>query len=219
MEKAYFNWSSGKDSALALCRALASKEYDIQTLFTVARPDGVSMHETGLPLLRRQAEATDIPLTVLLFDPDQSEAYSQTMAAQMEQFRAQGITTALFGDIYLEELRQKREENCRQAGMQAAFPLWQVPQQELLAEFLRLGFRAVTTCVDGAVLGEDFVGRELDAAFFAALPEDVDPCGERGEYHSFVYDGPIFAHPVPFTRKGTYSRDFSGVRYWYAALE
>ena len=226
MDRAYFNWSSGKDSALALYRAMKSRRLAIQTLFTAVPAGGsVAMHEVGIDLLKRQAEAIGLPLTLFSFDPAWTpEEYSKAMGEQAERFKKQGISTALFGDLYLENLRRSRERACARAGLRAEFPLWNAAPQELMEEFLRLGFRAVVTCVDGSVLDEGFVGRVIDEAFLKELPHGADICGENGEYHSFVFDGPIFHRPVPVEVAGTYYRDYpapvsaGAKRYWYAEL-
>lgn len=227
MEKAYFNWSSGKDSALALHRAVASGLYDVMALFSVVKTDGrLAMHEVGEALLRRQAAAVGIPFCPFYIDTSWTDAeYAVNMSKAVGRFREQGIATALFGDIYLDDLRRQREAGCGINGVKAAFPLWHVVPQDAVNEFISLGFKAVVTCVDCSVLDESFVGRVIDDGFISALPADVDVCGERGEYHSFVYDGPIFRRPVDFNVKGKYCREYvsdgaGGVsKYCYLDLE
>ncbi len=227
MKKAYFNWSSGKDSAFALYKALKSEIYDIRCLFTVIKRDGskIAMHEIGMELLKRQAEAIGIPLTVLELDVTASpNEYKMSMEMQMEKFKKEQISTALFGDIYLQELRDKRIANCKKQGMQAEFPLWKINTDELLKEFISLGFKSIVTCVDGSVLDESFVGRIIDESFLNDLPDGVDICGENGEYHSFVFDGPIFCNPVEFEIVQRYHKDYPDEtntlqnRYWYLEL-
>ena len=227
MEKAYFNWSSGKDSAFALYKALQSGMYDVQALFTILKKGDakIAMHEIGLDLLKKQADSIGLPLTVLEFDVTAPlEEYQASMQMQLERFKAQQIYTALFGDLYLENLRNQRIENCRQQGIQAAFPLWNHKPQQLLQEFISLGFKSIVTCVDGSVLDESFVGRVIDESFINDLPECADPCGENGEYHSFVFDGPIFRKPVEFEIVGRYHRDYPNEtntmqnRYWYLEI-
>ena len=224
---AYFNWSSGKDSALALYRAIRSEQYSIQTLFSVLQRDSrtVAMHEVGIALLERQAEAIGIPLTPFYFDPGwTAETYGQAISVHMRRFKARRITTALFGDLHLASLRKAREESCARAGMSCAFPLWGTPPEDVLAEFVQLGFRAIVTCVDCAALPETFLGRIIDNDFLHDLPQGADLCGENGEYHSFVFDGPIFRHPVAYRVRQRYSRTFidgrthAPHRYAYLAL-
>ena len=227
MKKAYFNWSSGKDSAFALYKALNSGVYDIQSLFSVIKKDGskIAMHEIGIDLLKRQAESIGIPLTVLELDVTASpDEYKKSMEIQMEKFKENQINTALFGDIYLQNLRDQRIENCKQQGMEAEFPLWKIDTDELLKEFISLGFKSIVTCVDGSVLDESFVGRVIDESFLNDLPDGVDVCGENGEYHSFVFDGPIFRNPVEFEIAKRYHKDYPDEtntlqnRYWYLEL-
>ena len=210
MQKAYMNWSSGKDSALALFYALGSGLLQVESLFTVVQADGkVAMHNVPQPLLKRQAQAIGIPLALLGMDSRAPAAeYHAALRRQTALFKARGITTALFGDLYLDALRQAREQSCRQSGMSAAFPLWGLSPQEVMARFIDLGFQAVVTCIDNSVLDESLLGSRLDHSFLRRLPQQADPCGENGEYHSFVFDGPIFTRPVPFAPRGSFSLDF-----------
>lgn len=212
MEKAYFNWSSGKDSALALYRAVMSGLYDVRALFSVVKTDGrLAMHEVGEALLRRQADAIGIPFHPFHIDTSWTDAeYAACMSKAVGRFKAQGIATALFGDLYLDGLRRWREANCCQDGIRAEFPLWHVEPMDAVNEFIRLGFKAVITCVDCSVLDESFVGRTINKGFISDLPAGMDACGEQGEYHSFVYDGPFFRRPVDFKVKGRYCREFEG---------
>lgn len=227
MEKAFFNWSSGKDSALALYYAIHTQDILVERLFSVVKADcgRVAMHETSVNLLQKQAEAIGIPLTVFYYDTQWTqETYQAAMKKQMDAFREQGITTALYGDICLEPLRMAREQNCGRAGMKAGFPIWNIPQKELMEAFLGLGFKAVITCIDSAVLSETVLGKVIDNDFLRALPPNADLCGEKGEYHSFVFDGPIFKSPVPFEVKKKYDRDYPDLsvggnrKFWYLEL-
>ncbi len=164
MEKAYFNWSSGKDSALALYRAVMSGLYDVRALFSVVKTDGrLAMHEVGEALLRRKADAIGIPFHPFHIDTSWTDAeYAACMSKAVGRFKAQGIATALFGDLYLDGLRRWRKANCRQDGIRAEFPLWHVEPMDAVNEFIRLGFKAVITCVDCSVLDESFVGRTIN---------------------------------------------------------
>lgn len=227
MKKAYFNWSSGKDSAFALYKAMKSETYDVQNLFTIIKKQGskIAMHEIGIDLLKQQANTIGIPLTVLEFDLAASPGeYEKSIKTQMEKFKREQINTALFGDLYLQDLRNRRIENCKQQGIQAEFPLWNSKPDELLREFISLGFKSIVTCVDGSVLDESFVGRVIDEAFLRDLPSGIDICGENGEYHSFVFDGPIFHKPVKFEIIKRYYVDYPNEtntqqnRYWYLEL-
>jgi len=227
MEKAYFNWSSGKDSALALYRAVMSGLYDVRALFSVVKTDGrLAMHEVGEALLRRQADAIGIPFHPFHIDTSWTDAeYAACMSKAVGRFKAQGIATALFGDLYLADLRRRRDEHCGMNGIKAEFPLWHVEPMDAVDEFISLGFKAVVTCVDCSVLDGSFVGRNIDDGFISELPAGVDVCGERGEYHSFVYDGPIFRRPVDFKINGSYCREYEGnaaggvAKYSYLDLE
>ena len=230
-QKAYFNWSSGKDSALALYQALKSEKYDIATLFTVvdAMTKKIPMHEIDVSLLKKQAACIGLPLRV--FDADYTlpqEAYSLKMKNCIDALKKEGIECALFGDLYLEELRNKRAKNCKKANISAEFPLWDTPKEEVLKEFLNAGFQAVITCVDGSILDKSFVGKILDNEFIASISAEADICGENGEYHSFVFDGPIFQKPLSFHVNKIYYKDYvtlsgsgrtSKNRFWYADIK
>lgn len=228
MKKAYFNWSSGKDSALALYKVLQSGRYDVQALFSIVKKENskIAMHEIGIELLKQQADSIGIPLTVLEFDltapPDN---YKKSMEMYIERFKKREINIALFGDLYLENLRNQRTDTCRRHGIQAEFPLWNSKPKELLREFISLGFKSIVTCVDGSALDESFVGRVIDESFLNDLPVGVDICGEKGEYHSFVFDGPIFRKPVEFEIVRHYHKDYPNEsntmlnRYWYLELK
>lgn len=228
-EKAYFNWSSGKDSALALYKAIVENRYEISTLFTIinAETGHIPMHEIRLDLLKKQSESIGVPLTAFhLRENTSPDEYKQSMEAVMDDFKAKGLGCAIFGDIYMEELRNKRVRNCIQSGIRPVFPLWNRPTAELLREFIDLGFKAVITSVDASVLDESFVGRILDHGLIDSFPAQADIGGEGGEYHSFVFDGPIFRKPVPFRVSATYYRDYPAQdggadsnRFWYARLE
>lgn len=228
MKKAYFNWSSGKDSALALHKALEAETYDIQTLFTIVKKKDskIAMHEIGTDLLRRQAESVGIPLTLMELDltapPDE---YKRSIEKHMKEFKERQINFALFGDLYLQDLRNKRIENCKRQNIQAEFPLWNNKPSELLREFIALGFKSIVTCVDSSVLDESFLGRVIDESFLRDLPNGIDICGENGEYHSFAFDGPVFSHPVKFEIIRQYRTDHTNEtdkqlsRYCYLELK
>lgn len=200
-KKTYFNWSSGKDSALALHKMLEQGDYGIESLVTTVNKDfgRVSMH--GLPeeLLDRQAESIGLPLRKVYFPSVvDMETYDRTMKEETGALYGKGYRYAAFGDIFLEDLKKYREEKLAEVGLKAVFPLWKQDTRTLLEEFLQLGFRAVTVCVNAKLLGEEFCGREINESFIRDLPEQVDVCGENGEFHTFVYDGPIFQHPIAF---------------------
>jgi uncharacterized protein (TIGR00290 family) len=201
-EKALVSWSGGKDSAMALAEILRSGEYDVAALLTTVTRDydRISMHGVRRALLHRQAESLGLSLEELFITKNASNAeYEACMEKTLSAYRNRGITTVVFGDIFLEDLRQYREEKLSALNLRGLFPLWKKETNALAREFIAAGFKAVTTCVDTKVLGEEFVGREIDEAFLSDLPPGVDPCGEEGEYHSFVYDAPIFRKRIEFT--------------------
>ncbi|MBI1766772.1 MAG: diphthine--ammonia ligase [Bacteroidetes bacterium] len=201
MENALIHWSGGKDSALSLYRLLQNKEYNITNLLTSlsAQYQRISMHGVREALLDEQARSIGIPL-VKMYIPEMPsmEIYEQTLAAALTELKNKGTSVSVFGDIFLEDLRTYRENKLGEIGVKAHFPLWGQPTQKLIYEFIDSGFKAVITCVNERCLDKSFVGRNIDEAFLKDLPENVDPCGENGEFHSFVYDGPVFKKPVRF---------------------
>jgi uncharacterized protein (TIGR00290 family) len=213
-EKVVFSWSGGKDSALALHQVLDDARYEVVGLLTtVAGQYGrISHHGVREELLRRQAAAIGLPLNVVYLPmnstaPCTNEQYEELMATVMARYAAAGVRTVGHGDIYLEDLRAYRDRNLARAGMRGLYPLWKRDTVELVRDFVSLGFRAWLCCVDGPKLGESFAGRSLDMELLADLPADVDPCGENGEYHSFVYAGPIFRQPLAVRRGNVVHRD------------
>lgn len=201
MKKAYLNWSSGKDAALALYKVQQSKEYKIDRLVTTINEsfDRVSMHGLRTELLEQQVKALGLPLQTITFPKVVSmETYTSTMGVVMKGLVDKGYGYSVFGDIFLEDLRTYREEKLNEVGVQGVFPLWQKDTKALLEEFLSLGFKAITVCVNAKLLDESFCGRIIDESFITDLPNGVDPCGENGEFHTFVYDGPNFKNPVDF---------------------
>jgi uncharacterized protein (TIGR00290 family) len=181
-------------------QALRSKpDWRVTSLLTTVTDeyDRISMHGVRRMLLERQAESLGLPLHIVRIPPQCVNAvYESRMNDALREHLNRGVRHVAFGDIFLEDLRAYRERNLAQAGMQAVFPIWKRETRELAREFLRLGFRAIAVCVDPRVLDPSFVGRALDESFFAGLPPGVDPCGENGEFHTFVFDGPGFRPPV-----------------------
>lgn len=217
--KAALLWSGGKDSVLAL-HHVRENHPDLRVVKLVTcvsqAYDRVSMHGVRRALIEDQAAALGVPVEFVVIPSAESPAcpmahttpgttfppndvYSAAMLAAFAELKAEGIGAIVFGDIFLEDLRAYRDKLLAHAGLEGRYPLWGRDTGELYDEFVALGFRAVTVCVDTARLPADCCGRLLDAAFRDALPPDVDPCGERGEYHSFAFDGPPFARPVAFT--------------------
>lgn len=201
MHKTYFNWSSGKDSCLALYYMMQQDVYKIDTLLTTINKDyeRVSMHGLREELLDVQVKSLGIPLQKVCFPKDVSmNIYDEKMSQSVSKLKAEGYTHCVFGDIFLQDLRSYREAQLRKIGIQGVFPLWKRNTKELLLEFIKLGFKAITVCVNANYLDDSFCGRMLDASFLNDLPANVDPCGENGEFHTFVFDGPIFTNPIPF---------------------
>jgi uncharacterized protein (TIGR00290 family) len=198
--KAFINWSGGKDAALSLYRCLAIKELEVGCLFTskVAATNRVSMHGVRWELIEAQAASIGLPLypAALPLAPGGDE-YEEEVSTRVKGFKESGYTTSVFGDIYLEAYRQAQMSKL---GIRCLFPLWKEAPEEVMAEFLGLGFKAIVVCVNSSKLHPSFCGRLIDVDFINDLPADVDVCGENGEFHSFVFDGPIFKRPVLFSK-------------------
>ena len=200
-EEVLFCWSGGKDSAMALHALQLERDCRVTALLTTVTEeyDRISMHGVRRALLERQAESLGLPLRAVLIPPHCiNTTYEKRMKEALLEQLALGVRRVAFGDIFLEDLRVYRERNLASLRMEAVFPIWKRDTRELASDFLRLDFRAITVCVDPRVLDPSFSGRLLDASFFSDLPSGVDPCGENGEFHTFVFDGPIFKSPIPF---------------------
>lgn len=203
-------WSGGKDSARALLELARSEEHEVRALLTtVAAPyQRVSMHGVRRTLLESQAAELGLELQVVEIPaPCPDGAYELAMERALAPWRAAGLRRVAFGDLFLEDVRRYREERLARVAMEAVFPLWGRDTAELARSFLALGHRAVVTCVDPAVLDASACGRAFDAAFLDDLPPGADPSGENGEFHTFVWDGPLFRAPVRWTAGETVVRD------------
>lgn len=197
--RALLSWSSGKDSAWALHMLRQSRDVEVVGLLTTfnAEFDRVAMHGVRRELVNSQARSVELPLwPVFLPWPCPNDAYEAAMETAIARAQRAGITHIAFGDLFLEDIRAYREERMAAAGMEPLFPLWGRDTSVLACDMVRNGVRATVVCVDPAQLDESFCGRELDAEFLEALPSEVDPCGERGEFHTFAWDGPAFTAPV-----------------------
>ena len=207
-EKVLFAWSGGKDSAMALYELKQIGGYRVVALLTTVTEDydRVSMHGVRNVLLEKQALSLNIPLEKVVITKDSPDKdYEFKMREALGRHR--DVETVCFGDIFLEDLRKYREDNLAKADMKGLFPLWKKDTRSLARNFMDFGFKAVVTCVDTQVLDGSFAGRDFDEAFIDDLPEGVDPCGENGEFHSFVYDGPIFRETVQLTHGKTVLRE------------
>jgi len=196
------NWSGGKDSALALQQVLEGGEFDVSHLITSVNShwQRVSMHGVRRDLLRRQADAIGIDLIeILLPEMPSMEVYEAELNQTLDRLVDNGVTHSIFGDIFLEDLREYREKQLERKGLSGIFPLWKVSTADLIQEFLDLGSKAITVCVDGNKLDKSFCGRVIDRSFINDLPKEVDVCGENGEFHTFVFQAPYFSKQINFT--------------------
>ena len=208
--KALLAWSSGKDSAWALHVLRGSTDVEVVGLLTTvsAAHDRVSMHAVRTTLLEAQAAAVGLPVrTVAIPSPCPNDVYEAAMERALAAARADGIGAVAFGDLFLEDVRRYREDRMSGTGLVPLFPLWGRPTLALAEEMIAGGQRATLTCVDPRVLDRSFAGRAFDAALLRDLPAGVDPCGERGEFHSFAWDGPAFRKPVPVAGGAVVERD------------
>jgi uncharacterized protein (TIGR00290 family) len=217
-EKVLFTWSGGKDSVLALYELQKGDDHEVVALLTTLTEDyeRISMHGVRSILLEGQANSLGLPIEKVYISKNSSnEEYEAKMREVLQRYLTADVSSVVFGDIFLEDLRKHREDNLSKIGMKAVFPIWKRDTTDLAHEFIDLGFKAIITCVDSNVLGKAFVGRLYDQQFLSELPSTVDPCGENGEFHSFVYDGPIFQKRVPYTKGEIVFRDG---RFWYCDL-
>lgn len=199
---AVFNWSGGKDSALALYRVLQEGVYEVVSLLTTVNRGTrrSSMHGIPVWLLRRQAGSIGLPLEVVELPTNGStEEYETAMSGAVDRFRELGVRHFIFGDICLEEVRTYRERQLAPCGITVVEPLWGRDTKAVAEEFFASGLRTVVVTTNAVLLDERFVGREYDRDFVAELPEGVDPCGENGEFHTFCYAGGMFRIPVEFS--------------------
>ena len=198
-ERIAFSWSGGKDSALALYKLLLTNTYEVAYLVSNFNADKeLSMHAVPIKLIEKQAEALQIPLLQVHVTSNENESYQKAMESVLETLRNDGIFKVGYGDIFLENLKMFRQEKLKSIGMEALFPLWQEDSLTLINQFVELGFKSLVCCVNDRTLGADFIDKTIDKQWIAALPSDIDPCGENGEFHTFCYDGPIFEYPVTF---------------------
>lgn len=212
MKKAVMAWSGGKDSAFSLYKVLQQKEYDVSYLVTTvsATYNRVSMHGVRAELLEQQAEAIGIPLIKLLLpEPCSMEQYADIMKNHWATLEQEGIDYIIFGDIFLEDLKEFRDKNLAACGVTGVYPIWKKNSKKLIHDFLNAGFKTTLVCTNEKYLDKEWCGRVIDEKFVADLPDNVDPCGENGEFHTFVFDGPVFKQPVKFEHGETIHRNYS----------
>ena len=227
MQKAVYNWSGGKDSSFALWQVLKNKEFDIKYLLTSmsAEHRRISMHGVAEYLLDEQAENLGLPLRKIYLKEDSSlETYNSVIEEELEYAKSIGVSTSIFGDIFLEDLRDYREKQLEKVGMKGVFPIWKRDTLELVNEFIDSGFKAVIVSANAKLLDKSFCGRIIDRDFINDLPKGVDPCGENGEFHSFVFDGPIFSKPIDIEIGETIKKKYNvseGIdsEFWYTDLK
>ncbi len=197
--KALFAWSGGKDSAMALYQSRQDSSYDIVALLTTVTEEycRISMHGVREALLAEQAQSLGLPLEKVMIPKDCSQdTYEQAMMRSLLNYKEKGVATVIFGDIFLEDLMKYRQEKLSILGIQGAFPIWKKDTGFLARLFIDVGFEAIVTCIDSTVLDKSFCGRLFDRKFLKDLPDTVDPCGENGEFHTFVFNGPIFTKKI-----------------------
>ena len=216
-EKIVLSWSGGKDSVLALHEILQSDKYKVEALLVnlVEETDKIVMHDVPIELVERQATQLGQSLhKIYLPTTRTNEQYLARVGEVLLSYRAQGIRRVAFGDLFLEDIRQFREKSLAAISMNGLYPIWARNTEKLARDFIESGFKAIIICVDGDVLEETFVGRLFDHDFLEELPSNIDPCGENGEFHTFVFDGPIFSHKVPFRIAGKRHEE----RFYYCDL-
>ena len=209
-KKIVLGWSGGKDSCLTLYELRQAGHHEIVALLTMVTEgyDRISMHGVRRTLLQQQAESIGLPLHEVWLPMNcTDEIYQTRMLDALVPYQRDGIDTFAFGDLFLEDVRRYRIERLARVGMKALFPIWKRDSREMVRTFSRLGFKAILTCVDTEVLDSSCAGQLIDESFLQRYPSNLDPCGENGEFHSFVFDGPLFRTPVAFTRGEVVMRD------------
>jgi uncharacterized protein (TIGR00290 family) len=217
LQSALMSWSGGKDSCLALYEIQKSSDYRVAALLTTVTRDydRISMHGVRRVLLEKQAASLGLTLhQVLISKGATNEEYETNLIEAVSVYRNQGIDSIVFGDLFLEDIKTYRDQFLARHSLRGIYPVWMRDTTGFIKEFIELGFKAVVTCVDSRALDQSFAGRIIDYDFLASLPVDVDPCGENGEFHTFVFDGPNFARPVDFSAGETVSRD----GFWFCDL-
>jgi uncharacterized protein (TIGR00290 family) len=221
--KAAIFWSGGKDSALALWRVLQAGQYQVCYLIVTTNEETgrVSMHGVRNELVQRQAEVMDIPVRWMTVPTATDHgAYEQALRETLLWLKKEGINQVIFGDIFLEDLRQYRDEFLAAAEMEGVYPLWKENTKDMAHLVIESGIHAILVCVDGSKLSSAFAGRLLDDQLLADLPLGVDPCGEHGEFHTFVFDAPYFTNPIAITKGELVAKKYAGSEheFWFQDL-
>lgn len=201
--KAFLNWSSGKDASMALYEIQKNKQFVIEKLLTTINQkyNRVSMHGLHKTLLEVQAKATGISLEVVELDENVTmESYEKAMYQKLEKLKEEGLEYSIFGDIFLEDLREYRENQLKNIGIEGVFPLWKKDTKRLIQDFILDGFEAIVVSCNAQILPKSFCGRLIDESFLNDLPANVDACGENGEFHTFCFNGPIFDKKIHFEK-------------------
>jgi uncharacterized protein (TIGR00290 family) len=202
LQPVLMSWSGGKDSCLALYEIQKAKDYRVAALLTTLTRDydRISMHGVRRVLLERQAASLGLPLHEVFITKDATnQEYEAKTEEAFSAYREHGIDSVVFGDLFLEDVRAYRDQFLARHNMHGLYPVWMRDTTQFIREFIKLGFKAVVTCVNIEVLDSSFAGMMIDENFLSALPSRVDPCGENGEFHTFVFDGPTFKEPVKFS--------------------
>jgi uncharacterized protein (TIGR00290 family) len=210
LKKVLLSWSSGKDSAWTLHLLRQRTDLQVAALLTTfnSAADRVAMHAVRRTLVESQAERMQLPLwAVELPWPCSNAEYEDRIRAVVQRAAAEGITTFAFGDLFLQDIRDYRVRQLAGTGMEPLFPLWAITTADLALQMIDGGVRAKITCVDPSKLDKSFAGRDFDRSLLQALPEGIDPCGENGEFHTFVYDAPIFSRPIDIRSGEVVERD------------
>lgn len=210
MKPAILSWSGGKDSTLSLYEVTRRGEFQVKALLTTLTKDyeRISMHGVRRDLLQKQASALGLQVDEVWISKDaQNSEYEEQMRKALEKRKLEGVRDVIFGDIFLEDIRRYREEKLGQIGIRGVFPLWGRPTRDLANFFIESGFRAILCTVDPKALPKSFCGREYDRSLLRDLPKNIDPCGENGEFHTFVYDGPVFKRRISVAVGSVVNRD------------
>ena len=217
MKQVLMSWSGGKDSCLALYEVQQSQEYQVAALLTTITKDydRISMHGVRCELLQEQVAALGLSLhRILITKGATNEEYERKFLDACAGYVDKGIDSIIFGDLFLEDIKKYRDEFLARHNLRGIYPVWLSNTTTFINKFIALGFKAIITCVDAKVLDPAFAGRTIDEGFVSSLPSQVDPCGENGEFHTFVFDGPNFKHPVTFSKGDIVERD----GYWFCDL-